>query len=158
MYIIIIKIVLVVYINYKQIKELEMAFRSKLARFEQCAQVMPVILTLTALQPSIPIPICPILPKVVCIEIGEYPPKECPVPGTILVNNTGIIPPGYLLCDGSEVSRITYALLFNIIGTYYGDGDLVNTFNLPNLTNTCAPNVTYIIKYDLPNCPPCTCP
>lgn len=38
----------------------------------------------------------------------------------------------YLVCDGSAVSRVTYSALFAIIGTTYGSGDGVNTFNLPN--------------------------
>lgn len=41
-------------------------------------------------------------------------------------------PLGYLLCDGSAVSRTTYAKLFNAIGTTYGVGDGSTTFNLPN--------------------------
>ncbi len=41
-------------------------------------------------------------------------------------------PPGYLVCDGSAVSRITYADLFAIIGTTYGSGDGSTTFNLPD--------------------------
>ena len=43
---------------------------------------------------------------------------------------------GYLLCDGSAVSRTTYADLFNIISTTYGSGDDSTTFNLPDFTNT----------------------
>ena len=42
-------------------------------------------------------------------------------------------PQGYLLCDGSEVSRVDYPYLFNVIGTTYGEGDGSTTFNLPNL-------------------------
>jgi len=42
---------------------------------------------------------------------------------------------GYLLCDGSAVSRSTYASLFSIIGTTYGTGDGSTTFNLPLLTD-----------------------
>ena len=42
-------------------------------------------------------------------------------------------PSQFLLCDGSEVSRDTYADLFNIIGETYGAGDGSTTFNLPNL-------------------------
>lgn len=44
-------------------------------------------------------------------------------------------PAGWLLCDGSAVSRTTYARLFEVIGTTYGSGDGSNTFNLPNLTD-----------------------
>lgn len=41
-------------------------------------------------------------------------------------------PTGYLLCDGSAVSRATYAALFTVIGTSYGAGDGSTTFNLPD--------------------------
>lgn len=42
---------------------------------------------------------------------------------------------GFLLCNGSAVSRTTYADLFAKIGTTYGTGDGSTTFNLPNLTD-----------------------
>ena len=42
-------------------------------------------------------------------------------------------PSGWLLCDGSAVSRTTYARLFQVIGTTYGAGNGSTTFNLPNL-------------------------
>lgn len=45
------------------------------------------------------------------------------------------IPNGYLPCNGSAISRTTYADLFAVIGTTYGDGDGNTTFNLPNLTD-----------------------
>ena len=41
-------------------------------------------------------------------------------------------PENYLFADGSEISRIVYAALFNIIGTTYGAGDGITTFNLPD--------------------------
>lgn len=41
----------------------------------------------------------------------------------------------WLLCDGSAVSRTTYATLFALIGTTYGVGDGSTTFNLPNPQN-----------------------
>lgn len=44
-------------------------------------------------------------------------------------------PQGWLLCDGSAVSRTTYANLFAVIGTTYGSGNGSTTFNLPNLTD-----------------------
>ena len=43
------------------------------------------------------------------------------------------IPSGFLLCDGSKVSRTTYKKLFDVIGTTYGAGDGSTTFTLPNL-------------------------
>jgi microcystin-dependent protein len=42
-------------------------------------------------------------------------------------------PTGFLACDGSAVSRTTYANLFAAIGTLYGAGDGSTTFNLPDL-------------------------
>ena len=42
-------------------------------------------------------------------------------------------PTGYLLCDGSNVSRTTYSVLFAAISTNYGVGDGSLTFGLPNL-------------------------
>lgn len=41
-------------------------------------------------------------------------------------------PEGWLLCDGSAVSRTDYADLFAVIGTSYGAGDGSTTFNLPD--------------------------
>jgi microcystin-dependent protein len=42
-------------------------------------------------------------------------------------------PTGWLICDGSALSRTTYANLFSAIGTTYGVGDGTNTFNIPDL-------------------------
>lgn len=50
---------------------------------------------------------------------------------------TGITPstplPGWLFCYGQAVSRSGYARLFGAIGTTYGVGDGVTTFNVPDL-------------------------
>lgn len=42
-------------------------------------------------------------------------------------------PTGWLLCDGSAVSRSTYSALFTAISDTYGVGDGSTTFNLPDL-------------------------
>jgi microcystin-dependent protein len=44
-------------------------------------------------------------------------------------------PTGTLLCDGTAVNRTTYLNLFAVIGTTFGSGDGVTTFNLPNAEN-----------------------
>lgn len=54
-------------------------------------------------------------------------------PGTITAFGGDTAPTGWLLCDGSAVSRTTYADLFAAIGTNYGTGDGSTTFNLPDL-------------------------
>jgi microcystin-dependent protein len=43
-----------------------------------------------------------------------------------------IIPAGFLLQDGTAISRTTYASLFSILGTTFGVGDGSTTFNLPD--------------------------
>lgn len=42
-------------------------------------------------------------------------------------------PTGWLECDGSAISRTTYATLFAAIGTTFGAGDGATTFNIPDL-------------------------
>lgn len=42
-------------------------------------------------------------------------------------------PAGFLLCDGSAVSRSTYADLFAVLSTTYGAGNGTTTFNVPDL-------------------------
>jgi len=55
------------------------------------------------------------------------------VAGIISMYGGATAPSGWLLCDGSAVSRTTYADLFTAISTSYGIGDNSTTFNLPNL-------------------------
>jgi microcystin-dependent protein len=52
--------------------------------------------------------------------------------GTILPCGNNAALTRTLLCDGSAVSRTTYAALFDAIGTAFGYGDNINTFNLPD--------------------------
>ena len=53
--------------------------------------------------------------------------------GTIVPWTDSTLPSGFLECNGSAVSRTTYADLFGVIGTTYGAGDGSTTFNLPDL-------------------------
>ena len=54
-------------------------------------------------------------------------------PGTI-ISGAGPNPPaGYMLCDGSAISRAFYANLFNAINVAWGYGDNASTFNIPDL-------------------------
>lgn len=63
--------------------------------------------------------------------LGMMAPRS-PV-GTVLWYAAPTAPAGYLLCDGSAVSRSTYAALFAVIGTKFGTGDGKTTFTLPDL-------------------------
>lgn len=47
--------------------------------------------------------------------------------------NYANVPAGFLACDGRAISRTTYANLFAVIGTKYGNGDEITTFNVPDL-------------------------
>lgn len=55
--------------------------------------------------------------------------------GTVIAFAANSAPDGYLICNGAEVSRTTYAALYAAIGTTYGEGDGSTTFTLPNLTD-----------------------
>lgn len=55
--------------------------------------------------------------------------------GGLVMWSTASAPSGFLLCDGSAVSRTTYAALFAIVSTTFGSGDGSTTFNVPNYTN-----------------------
>ena len=39
----------------------------------------------------------------------------------------------WILCDGRELSRSEYSALYSVIGTKYGAGDGVSTFNVPKI-------------------------
>ena len=54
--------------------------------------------------------------------------------GIVMPFAGSVAPNGWLLCDGSAVSRSEYADLFTAIGTTYGDGDGSTTFNVPDLS------------------------
>lgn len=54
-------------------------------------------------------------------------------PGMIVAYGGTTAPTGWFLCDGSTVSRTTYAPLFTAIGTAFGSGNGTTTFHLPDL-------------------------
>ena len=53
--------------------------------------------------------------------------------GSIIQFAGAAAPTGWLLADGTAVSRTTYAALFSAISTAYGAGDGSTTFNVPDL-------------------------
>ena len=57
---------------------------------------------------------------------------------TIVPWSDSSVPSGFLECNGSAVSRATYADLFAIVGTTYGSGDGSTTFNVPDLQDNVA--------------------
>ena len=75
--------------------------------------------------------------------------------GTILPFGSATVPAGWFECDGAEISRTSYPLLFAAIGTTWGAGDGSTTFTLPDLRFRClfgeyvsAPVTTQKISFD----------
>lgn len=64
---------------------------------------------------------------------SALPEYSCVRAGTIVAFASGSAPSGYLLCNGSAVSRTTYSDLFSVCGTKYGAGNGSTTFNIPEL-------------------------
>jgi len=60
--------------------------------------------------------------------------------GLIIPWGSASVPSGFLECNGTAVSRSTYAALFAVISTTYGIGDGTTTFNLPDLTDRTVVN------------------
>lgn len=68
------------------------------------------------------------------IIVSFSKPSYDPLPAGVTLPYGGTTAPsGYLLCDGTAVSRTAYAALFAILSTTYGSGDGSTTFNLPDL-------------------------
>jgi microcystin-dependent protein len=57
-------------------------------------------------------------------------------------------PDGYLICDGSAVSRTVYAALFANISCIWGVGDGATTFNLPDLRGNTLRGADYLGTLD----------
>lgn len=64
-------------------------------------------------------------------DLVEYINNAIPT-GEIRMYGGAAAPTGWLLCDGSAVSRTTYSELFAVLSTTFGTGDGSTTFNLPD--------------------------
>ena len=72
---------------------------------------------------------------------GELPKAEGSmflgaVTGMIVMYGGTNAPTGFLLCDGSAVSRTTYSALYAVCGTSFGSGNGSTTFNIPDLRSS----------------------
>jgi microcystin-dependent protein len=56
-------------------------------------------------------------------------------PGHVVSFTGSLVPDGWLVCDGSAISRTEYDNLFTAIGVVYGIGDGSTTFNIPDFSN-----------------------
>jgi microcystin-dependent protein len=63
-------------------------------------------------------------------------------PGMVIPYAGSSAPTGWLSCDGSAVSRTTYADLFTVIGETHGQGDNSTTFNVPDYRGLFLRGVT----------------
>ena len=68
---------------------------------------------------------------------GISPLNGVPI-GTVEYFAMSTPPAGYLKADGRAVGRETYAELYSVIGTTFGEGDEQTTFNLPDLIDRFA--------------------
>lgn len=67
--------------------------------------------------------------NVISLDANIY--ADAPL-GVIMPYGGTTVPPAWLECDGSAVSRTIYADLFAVLGTKFGPGDGSTTFNLPS--------------------------
>lgn len=95
-------------------------------------------------------------PEMVAAAINALVPPAVPT-GMVAYFALTAIPEGWLLCNGANVSRTTYAALFTAIGTKFGSGDGATTFTLPNLNErfiegtTTTSDVGKKLEAGLPN-------
>ena len=61
--------------------------------------------------------------------------------GAMIMFSGATAPAGWLLCNGAEISRQTYAALFAVIGTAWGVGDGASTFNIPDMRGAAPAGV-----------------
>lgn len=81
---------------------------------------------------------------------GSYSsPSQLLPPGMVAPYSGSSAPTGWLLADGTAVSRTTYAALFAITSTTYGSGDGSTTFNLPDLKGRVAVGKSADTEFDV---------
>jgi microcystin-dependent protein len=77
-------------------------------------------------------------PNQIVPYVTDYVFQNAIPAGVMLDFAGGSAPTGFLLCDGSAVSRSTYSKLYGVIGTIWGGGNGATTFNLPDFRRRVA--------------------
>jgi len=72
--------------------------------------------------------------------------------GEIKMWSTTTPPTNWLICDGSAISRTTYATLFGVVADSFGGGDGSTTFNLPNFKNRVPIGLDTSVKTVIDDC------
>lgn len=65
-------------------------------------------------------------------KVGSDGGSSVPI-GTVLPWPSITIPDGHFECNGQAISRTTFSELFAVLGTSFGSGDGITTFNVPDL-------------------------
>lgn len=68
----------------------------------------------------------------ILVSQGAAAPVYAQFTGVVVMYGAAAAPTGWLLCDGTAVSRTTYARLFAVISTTFGVGNGTTTFNVPD--------------------------
>jgi microcystin-dependent protein len=67
------------------------------------------------------------------LDTGTFFSGDIKATGRAVSGSGVLVDGGWLKCDGTAVSRATYAALFNAIGTVFGAGNGSTTFNVPDM-------------------------
>lgn len=81
------------------------------------------------------------------MTVTAFNDQQVPI-GTVqvLTHANGFIPKGWLLCNGGSYSQTTYAALFSVIGTTFGNPGGGN-FNVPTISDLSGnARLRYFIK------------
>lgn len=71
--------------------------------------------------------------KITATQYNNLRSDALGISGEIKMYGGSAAPTGWMICDGSAISRTTYATLYGVIGTKYGAGNGSSTFNIPDL-------------------------
>lgn len=76
---------------------------------------------------------------VTAAKLGDLSSLGIEIPPGVMADYGGVVAPsGWLGCDGTAISRTTYADLYAAIGTTWGAGNGTTTFNLPDFRRRVA--------------------
>jgi microcystin-dependent protein len=80
------------------------------------------------------------------MTVSAFNEQQTPI-GSIVVYTGSTNPPkGWLWCNGSTYSQVTYAALFAVLGTHFGSGG-AGTFNVPTISDLGGnARLRYMIK------------
>ena len=71
--------------------------------------------------------------QVEVLQLAQPTPEGVDLVGSVQSFATEAAPPGWIECDGREISRMMFARLFQRIGDRFGIGDGATTFQVPDM-------------------------